>query len=86
VDAEAERDVAIVLSRDVESIRIGELLGIAIGAPMTDTTTESLGIRLSPISTSAVVMRPVRCTGPSKRRSSSTPVWISPGSSRSARS
>ena len=31
MDAEAERDVAIVLSRDVESIRIGELLGIAIG-------------------------------------------------------
>src|SRR5215510_12254775 len=71
----------------VTSSRSGSLncLGSRLAAPMTETTTESLGMRWPPISTSAVVMRPVRCTGPSKRRSSSMPVWVEAGSSRNAR-
>jgi len=72
VDSEAEGDVAIVGAGDVETV-----------APIAVTTKAPFGIVFPPSSTSALVIRAVRCTGLSKRSSSSTALEISPGSRRS---
>jgi hypothetical protein len=62
VDAEAEGDVAIVDSPQVEAVRLGELGGIGLAAPITVTTMAPLSIARPPISTSTVAKRAVRCT------------------------
>src|SRR5260370_1324981 len=57
--------------------------GSRLAAPIAATTMEPFAIARPSTSTSAFVIRAVRCTGLSYRSSSSTALWISAGSSLS---
>ena len=72
VDAEAERDVAVGLAREIEPVGVGNCAGSRFAAPMHIVIRESGGSATPPTTISRVVIRLPSWLELSKRRNSST--------------